>query len=174
MKYIKLLTLTIAIAVFAISCNDNNTNIVAEQMSLTQLGKTPGFTWIYSEMDKYNPTDSIVDEIKLAYNSGMHRFIVFAKPSCSCPGKHMITPSFIKTLEVANIPLDKCEIFTMSAVGNQHPYIATITLKDLPTILVLKGDEPIFSISDTMNSAVEGNPNFGITVEGALLLGLKK
>jgi len=164
----------LAVVLLFSACTENNTNVTAEQMTIQGLAKTPGFTWITLEIAKYTPTDSIITEIKEIYNPELHSFIVFAKPSCSCPGKHLQTPEFLKTLEVAGIPLNKCEIFSVSSTNNKHPYQDKITIKELPTIIVLKANEPIFSVSETINNINATNPNAGITVEEALLLGLEK
>ncbi|MBX3044510.1 MAG: hypothetical protein KIT33_10785 [Candidatus Kapabacteria bacterium] len=164
-----------AIAIFAlafVACTENNTNVNAEKMALEKMAKTPGFTWIYLEMDKYEPKAEILPEIQRKFNSAEHTFIVFAKPSCSCPGKHLQTPAFLKTLETAGIPLDKCELYSLSSINNNHPYESTIKLKDLPTIIVMKAGKPVYSVSDTINTITNANPNSGITVEDALLLGL--
>lgn len=174
MKHIRHTIYLVLLASIIFGCSENATNINAEQMTLQNLSKTPGFTWIYMEIEKYNPNDSIINEIQTAFNAELHSFVVFAKPSCSCPGKHLQTPAFIKTLETAGIPIDKCEIFSMSSANNKHPYDELITVKELPTIVVMKAGQPVFSVSETINNMNATNPNSGITVEQALLLGLAK
>jgi hypothetical protein len=166
----KLFALLVAVMLVS-ACTENNTNVTAEFMTIDGLAKTPGYTWIPLELAKYEPKDSIITEIKENYNPESHSFIVFAKPSCSCPGKHLQTPAFLKTLEVAGIPLDKCEIYSVSSTNNKHPYQDRITLTELPTILV-KSRGSFFSVSETINNINATNPNASITVEEALLLGL--
>jgi hypothetical protein len=173
-NHIKLFTLAFLITLLAISCSDNNTNVTAEKMSMNQLSETPGFSWVYVEMERYTPNDSVIQEIMKAYDPAVHSFILFAKPSCSCPGKQLHTPYFFKTLEAANIPVDKCEIFTMSSLTNNQPYSEIITLTDLPTIVVMKGDVPVFTITDEISNVSSTNQNTGLSVESALLSGLEK
>ncbi len=156
------------------SCSDNNTNITAEKMTIVQLSETPGFTWIPLEMEKYVPNDTVIQKISTTFDPATHRFIIFAKPSCSCPGKQLQTPYFFKTLNAANIPLDKCEIFTMSSLTNKHPYSEIITLDDLPTVVVLKGDVPVYTITDAICNVSKIKQNAGVSVESALLNGLEK
>ena len=175
MKHIyKLFAMLVAVMLVA-ACTENNTNVTAEEMTIQELAKTPGFTWIPIRISEYTiDNDSIITGIKANYNPELHSFIIFAKPSCSCEGKHNQTPEFLKTLEVAGIPFDKCEIFSVTGTNNKHPYQDKITLTELPTILVMKANEPVFSVSETINNINATNPKAGITVEGALLLGLEK
>lgn len=156
------------------ACSDNSTNVTAEKMSLNQLAVTPGYTWFNYELVAYQPNIAVVDEVKNQFNSSEHSFLVFAKPSCSCPGKHKQTPEFFKTLNLASIPVEKCEIYSMSSISTNHPFKDQITIKELPTILILKNGVPVYSISDTVNAMNEINPSTALNVEQALLEGLKK
>jgi hypothetical protein len=156
------------------ACSDNPTNVTAEKMSLPQLVITPGYTWFNYELDNYQPDSFIINEIKATYNSSEHSFIIFAKPSCSCPGKHKQSPEFVKTLKQANIPIEKCEFYSMTSINNFHPLQESIVIKELPTIVVLKNGVPVFSVSDTLNNINNANPNNAIKVEQSLLFGLQK
>ena len=166
--------LAVHFPVVFISCSDENTNINAEKMTFEELEKTPGYTWFSFEIDKYEPENNVVLDIKEKFDPSKHRFILFVKPSCSCPGKHLQSPGFVKTLENAGISIDKCEIFSMSSATNLHPYMDIIKINELPAIIVMKGDMPVYSVSDTVNKSLVYNPNASLKVEQALLLGLEK
>jgi len=156
------------------ACSDNATSVNAEKMTLQEFVKMPGFTWFNYEFNNYQPDDFIVKEIQKKYNSSEHSFVIFAKPSCSCPGKHIQTSEFYKTLEKAQIPFDKCELFSVTSINNEHPYKSTISLHELPTIIILKNGNPIFSVSDTLNITNSTNKNNDMKIEESLLIGLQK
>ncbi|MDX9790427.1 MAG: hypothetical protein WC313_08715 [Candidatus Kapaibacterium sp.] len=173
MKYIYALII-LAAMIFISACSENSTNITAEKVTVDQLATIPGYTWFNHEIDKYEPLPSVIQEIKETYNPSLHKFVVFMKPSCSCPGKHLQSPGFMKVLQESDIDLNLVEFFTMSNLTNNHPYSEMIILKELPTIIVLKATEPVYSVSDTLNSVNSPNSTPNLTIENALLNALRK
>ncbi|GAB1370487.1 hypothetical protein MASR1M45_05480 [Candidatus Kapaibacterium sp.] len=169
-KYTFLLVVSVIIA----SCSDTGNNVTAEKMTIQQLAVTPGYTWFNFEFNQYTPDSFAITEIKKEYNADAHSFVIFAKPSCSCPGKHKQTPEFVKTLDLSQIPMDKCQIYSMASVSNNHPFKGAIEIKELPTIVVLKNGVPVFSVTDTLNSLNDNNPNNPMTIEQTLIMGLMK
>jgi thioredoxin-related protein len=155
-----------------ISCSENSTNVSAEKMTVPELAITPGYTWFSYEYDNYKPDETVITDVKSKYSESEHTFLIFAKPSCSCPGKHKQTPEFFKSLAEANISESKCEIYSLSSINTNHPYKDIITINELPTIIVLKNGVPVFSITDTINNMNITNPSNALTVEKSLLLGL--
>lgn len=160
--------------VFLISCEDSPNQYTAQKMQIDNLVKTPGYSWFDVEYNAYEPSQQIVDEIKNNFDQQKHKFLVFLKPACSCPGTHKLFPAFVKSMRMSDIPDASIEYYSMRSNRDAYPYSELFTLNELPAFIVLKDGIPIYSVTDTILTRTtieyELDPNFPVEmfVEDAL------
>ncbi|MCO5252087.1 MAG: hypothetical protein M9949_11815 [Candidatus Kapabacteria bacterium] len=171
MKRYILILLSVA---FIMSCEDSSTQHTAQLMQLDNLVRTPGYSWFDIEYNAYEPNQQMLDEIKNNFDPQIHKFLVFLKPACSCPGTHKLFPAFVKGADLSGIPDANIEYYSMRSNRDAYHYSDLFTLNELPAFIILKNGQPIYSITDTMLTKTsieyELNPNFPVElfIEDAL------
>lgn len=135
----KILALVIACVVGLAACSTTEpVDTAAEQLTMDELTKTPGYSWFVAEMQTFTPNATVVSDISAAMSSQTDRKVcIFVKPTCSCRGTQRLFPQVMKTLIEANVDMSRVEVWSMRSETDKHPYQTTITLTDLPAIYVL-------------------------------------
>ncbi|HOV91631.1 MAG TPA: hypothetical protein PLC04_00925 [Candidatus Kapabacteria bacterium] len=158
---------------FAISCNDNSVQTNAVEMSLDSLSELPGYDWIGSVMASYTPDTTIFNEIKPLLDSNSQYFLFFVKSCGPCASASQQFVEIIKILQMCNFPNDRYEILVMNSISNSHPYQNIIHIYSLPTIMLLKNNVPIYSLSDTLAKSIEKQLKYPVKSEELLYEALK-
>ncbi len=158
---------------FAISCNDNSVQTNAVEMSLDSLSELLGYDWIGSVMASYTPDTTIFNEIKPLLDSNSQYFLFFVKSCGPCASASQQFVEIIKILQMCNFPNDRYEILVMNSISNSHPYQNIIHIYSLPTIMLLKNNVPIYSLSDTLAKSIEKQLKYPVKSEELLYEALK-
>ncbi len=140
------------LAIFSIisSCTDNPV-IDAQTMDAEELKNLPGFSWYEFEVNSYNPLDTCITAVKSKFNPNTDKFIVYVKPSCACTGTYKQFPAFMKTMSEIGIPKENYTVYSMSSTYNNYPEKSQFKIMELPTFMLLRNNQPVYSISDTFN-----------------------
>ncbi|MFP4368234.1 MAG: hypothetical protein ACOC2K_02685 [Bacteroidota bacterium] len=136
---------------FALSCSESPISSNAEKMTLQEIKKISGFQWFNSEWSSYETNSEFVDSMRTVYDPLKHTFLLFVKPSCTCPGIHNYFPKFAKALDAAGVNESNYEIFMMNSINNNHPNEDIVDLNFLPAFYVLKYGNPVYSVMDTFD-----------------------
>ncbi|HRS02289.1 MAG TPA: hypothetical protein P5545_07045 [Bacteroidota bacterium] len=158
---------------FTISCDDNSVQPNAIEMSLNSLSELPGYDWIGSVMATYQPDTTIFNEIKPLLDSNSQYFIFFVKSCGPCASASQQFAEIIKILRMCNFPENRYEILVMNSISNNHPYQNIIHINSLPTIMLLKNNVPIYSLSDTLAKSIEKQLQYPVRSEELLYEALK-
>ncbi len=161
----KYILIIIASAIFW-GCEDTSTQHTAKLMDIGNLIKSPGYSWFDIEYKAYTPNPVMINEIKSSFDPQIHKFYVFLKPACSCPGTHKLFPAFIKSADLVGIPGASMEIYSMRSNRDNYPYSNVFKLNELPAFIVLKNGVPIYSITDSILTKTtidyELDPNYPV------------
>ncbi len=170
--YIKV-SLVILISFF-LGCKEKVIEPDAMPMTVDKLLETPGYTWVNEVLATYQPDTAIFNQIKELIDTNRHKFVIFARASCSCPGEKKTFAETIKILRDLNFPVSKYEIYAMSARTNNNPYSNIVNLNQIPEIVVFKDEVPIYYMSDTLDQTIKFEKTYPITAEQLILEALKK
>lgn len=166
------------LSIFAfISCDNTPEEPVAFELNAADIPQTPGFGWFYAVYDTTQVDTNLVSQIKDNFDPAVHRFYLYIKPSCSCPGTHVLFPKYYKILKFAGVPDSSMEIYSMSSDKSRHKYEQYLIVNAVPSFYVVKNGTPIYSVLDTLdiNEYLNRNGlNLPTTLEELTLLGLKK
>lgn len=157
-----------------ISCSENSTIPNALRYEFSEISNLPGYGWFNEEFEAYVIDSSKIDLIRQTYNPSVHKFLMFTRPSCTCPGAHKRFPAVFKVLQAADIPLASMEFYSFSSTQSKHPYDSLITVSSLPAFIIMKSGQPIYSIADTMNFNTYYQIAYPNTFEDIIYEGLKK
>ena len=158
---------------FTISCDDNSVQPNAEVMTLEQLQGLTGYAWIGTTIATYEPDSTILEEIKPLLDSNSQFFTIFAKSCGPCASSAQQFAEIIKILQMCNFPESHYQIMVMNSVSNHHPYQDMIHIKTLPTIMLIKNNTPIYSLTDTLTKSLDLQLLYPIKSEELLLEALK-
>lgn len=166
---IKITILMSIVSLFTFSsCEENSVTAEARLTTMEDLMVQPGFAWFVENKNKYTPNPTVINELK---NKQIEdKIFLFVKPSCGCVGTKQRFPEFMKIIEESGIPKEKYEIYFMGDESDKHPYQTKITIKDLPSFYVKRGDNYISLVED-YDKRKNTNPN--ITLEEVFLDALK-
>lgn len=170
MKYIPAIIL-LAMA-FLVSCDDNAVIYDAEPLAVDSIEYKAGYLWYTEEFSNYAPDTDLVKEISAEYNEhkGKLKFVVYAKPECTCPGDHRYFPKYMRILMDAGIDKSNIEIFSMTSTNNHHPYEEKLTVQLLPGFFLIYADNWVYDISDEFGIGADATNG---TLESQILKGLK-
>ena len=146
---------------------------VAKEATLEEIIQNPDFFWFMTYYNNFKVSQATVEEIKAAFVPAKHSFLIYVEPDCFCESDYdyMKFPAFIKILDSAEISSDYYQIFIVKNTYAKHPYSHIFTLSNLPTFIILKDGEFIFSVSDALlEYSFLHNPN---KLAEFLLAGLK-
>jgi len=133
-------TLASLCILFAVGCTSTEApELAAEQLSMTELTKSPGYSWFVAEMTTYSPNTEMVSQINtsMATRPGS-KVLIFVRPSCSCRGTQRLFPQVMRTLVDAKVDTSRIEIWSMRNATDKQPYQSTFTITSLPAIYVLE------------------------------------
>lgn len=173
MNRIKLLMLACAALIIS-SCGDSPVEQVSKKMSMADIMTNPGFSWFDSERQLYNEDTLTVKKIKTDLNVSNYKFVLFVKPSCSCPGTHKTFPGFYKILADAGVNDNQMEIYSMPSIEANQPYDSMFVISELPAFYVFKNNVPVYSIMDTVYFNQNNGIKYPDNMEEALYEALKK
>lgn len=146
------------IAGLMVSCDEDTlTPGEAVVLSKATLFNDPGFSEFRTSYEQYEPDSAIVESIKQNIDAD-EKLVVFVKPSCGCTGTKETFPSFLKTIDAAEIPESQFLIYSMNMEETSHPYQSKLTIKDLPEFHIMKSDEFVYSIGDSLAADTSTNP----------------
>ena len=158
---------------FTISCDDNSVQPNAEVMSIEQLQNLTGYAWIGTTMATYKPDSTILEEIKPLLDSNSQFFTIFTKSCGPCASSSQQFAEIIRILQICNFPESHYQIMVMNSVSNTHPYQEMIHIKTLPTVMLLKYNSPIYSLTDTLTKSIDLQLQYPVKSEELLLEALK-
>jgi hypothetical protein len=159
---------------FLWSCNEKVIEPDAIPMTVDQMLETPGYTWVNEVLVTYQPDTAIFNQIVDLIDTNRHKFVIFARASCSCPGEKKTFAQAIKILQDLNFPESKYEIYAMSARTNNNPYSNIVKLNQLPEVVIFKNEVPIYYMDDTLDQTIKFEKIYPITAEQLILEALKK
>ncbi len=126
------------VAVVALTaCSTQGPSDTAKLLTYDELITTPGYAWFPAEMSLYTPDQAMVDTIAKYYNPATQKISVFVSPTCACTGSKRLFPRTIKALVAAGVDIKVIEFWSMRTVADMHPYSSTVSVKEIPTVVVL-------------------------------------
>lgn len=147
----KKILLALPILLIILSCSDDNgVTPNAELVTFDEIITKTGYLWFSDEYQAYEPEMSKVEEIANNFDPSTEKFIVFAKPSCTCNGDHYYFSKFMRVIDEAGIDHSNLEIYAMSSKDNKHPYQDILEIKKIPAFFIVKNDTPRFSVFDSL------------------------
>lgn len=176
MKYINhyIKSIFIVLIVLLAACSEKVIEPDAISMTVDEMLNTPGYTWVNEVLVTYQPDTTIFNQIKELIDTNRHKFVIFARASCSCPSEKKTFAEAIKIFQDLNLPQSKYEIYAMSARTNPNPYSNIVKLNQLPEIVLFKDEVPIYYMNDTLDQTIKFEKTYPITTEQLILEALKK
>ncbi len=162
------------LAVSFTSCVDN-TPAGAERIAKQDLidGKVTGFQWFADAYEEYDEKVANFEELKTSIN-GEHSFILIGKPACSCDNYDAESLAAItKILDSLKVE-ERYELLIASSYKAAHPFEDKLTINDLPAYFILKNDEAVYSIYDSLLKYSSLPDSLQKDLEDYILEGLKK
>jgi hypothetical protein len=170
MKYIHAFMIIICAFVLT-SCPDTENNAV--EVTVSEVADLPGYEWFAPKFNEFVPIPAKVASISTAFNSNTMKFVVLAKPSCSCENNVAVFPQIMKTLVESGVA-DTCfRIFSMRDKYSNTPYKVQIAIKELPEVYLLKSNSAVYSITDSLRMYQSIYPDSAFFVEDFILNSLK-
>ncbi|GIV55643.1 MAG: hypothetical protein KatS3mg040_0411 [Candidatus Kapaibacterium sp.] len=164
-KTMKTLGAVLALMVVWIGCSDSPTEYVAEEFTVSQIARQPGYAWFLQEKDSYQPDPALVAQIQAKLGT-LDSCYLFVNPSCSCNGTQKHFPHFVRCMELAGFSSSKIAIISMRTASTKHAHMARFHVQRLPTFfLVLSGggtrtieppDDPNARIEELIVQALNG------------------
>jgi hypothetical protein len=137
------------VGLFLAACSTQGPSDSAQQLTYSELTTTPGYAWFQAEMAAYTPNASMVDSVRAHYNASEQKVCVFVKPSCSCTGTRRLFPRTVKTLQAAGVDMNSVEFWSMRTSADKQPYDPGVSIKALPTIVVMRNGVQSGRIEET-------------------------
>ena len=175
MKHIYIIISSLLTALI-LSCSESSVDAEATMITLSELKTSPGFEWFMPEYNAYTPDETIAGQIEQSYNQAENKFFVFANPSCACQGTQKLFPSIVKSLTEAGIDEPNFELYSIPTSSTDHPYERWFKLNTIPAAFTMKingTDTSFYSIVDTMNAALDINPDTTDKIEHFILYSLQ-
>ncbi len=175
MKHIYIIISSL-LTVFILSCSESAVDAEATLITFSELKTSPGFEWFMPEYNTYTPDESIVSQIEQRYNPDENRFFIYANPSCACQGTQKLFPSIVKSLKEAGVSESNFEMYSIPTSSTDHPYERWFKLNSIPAAFTMKingADTSFYSIVDTMNAALDINPDTTDAIEHFILYSLQ-
>ncbi|MFH1049593.1 MAG: hypothetical protein V1779_01540 [bacterium] len=123
----------------------------AVKLTVAELKNTVGYEWFNAYWTLYKPDTIITQEITAAFDTNVHKFVIFIEPSCSCRELVREPADLAKVLEIAMVNQEFYDIYSMGGVTSKHPFEDKLTITKLPQVHLLKSGEFVYSILDTFN-----------------------
>ena len=166
-----LLTFLILIVIVISACADETENI-AQTVTLEEVKQNPDFFWFMAGYNNFNVSQPLLLDIKQAFIPEKHSFLIYTESNCLCGSDYLKFPALIKVLDSADISSDYYQIFIVQNTDAQHPYSNIFRLSRTPTFIILREGKFVYSVNDTLllkyNFLQEPN-----RLEEVLLEGLK-
>mgnify|MGYP000861587279 CR=1 FL=1 len=170
-KNLYILALAMLIAIAGWQCSETvSTSEDARLVTETELVKIPGYDWYTPVKLVYYPDPDTILAIKDEFDSSRHSFLVFSMPACACDNNQKLFPKAMKVLDTSGISMKFIEMYTVKNNKTKHPYDSLITLRFIPTIILMKDGKPVYSIIDSVIDQSIAN----YTIEGEILRALRK
>jgi len=164
-KTMKALSLVAVFVAVWMGCSESPTEYVAEEFTVSQIARQPGYAWFLQEKDSYQPDPALVAQIQAKLGT-LDSCYLFVNPSCSCYGTQKHFPHFVRCMELAGFSESKIAIISMRTASTKHAHMARFHVQRLPTFfLVLSGgatrtieppDDPNVRIEELIVQALNG------------------
>jgi hypothetical protein len=153
MKIIRFLPL---IAAVVIGCSETPTEYVAEEFTVSQISRQPGYAWFLQEKDSYQPDPQLITQIQAKLGT-LDSCYLFVNPSCSCNGTQKHFPHFVRCMELAGFNEGNITIISMRTASTKHAHMARFHVQQLPSFfLVLRGGASrVITPPDDPNARIE-------------------
>ena len=165
--------LIITIVIFT-GCTDetsSSSDKEAEQLTIEQLRKSPGYAWFDVEYNQYIPDTNVIKVIKDSLKNNQRDYLIFVNPTCACTGTQKVFPALIKVLNQCGIYEPQFKVYSMLKAENKHPYMSMMKINVLPAAFMLRNGAAACSIVDTFNT-LNSTANKQ-TIEQCLLNGIR-
>ncbi len=165
---------SVIILVLLSSCAETTTVAgEAELVSESEIMTTPGFEeWYQTDLDAYSPDPAVINDIKTVFDSDKHKFILFASSCGTCVGDQSDFALMMKIIHEADIPASDYQLYSIAKATYKHPYELRFALNFLPSCFILKDEEAVYSVADTMIYMKYKYPDGVPTYEQLFLSGL--
>lgn len=174
MKYLKRTILFVfSISILLISCVTEEEPAVVSKLTVSELQIATGYEWFQIRVDEYIPSQAVIQNIKQSFDTTKHKFVIFAKPSCSCEVQQKIFPQSMKVIFEAGISEQYFEIYSMPRITLDQPYSSVYTVMYLPAVVLFEHGIPKYSVIDTINKIKMYYPDSTIIIENQILESLK-
>ncbi len=120
---------------FALSCSDTATEYVADEFTVAQIARQPGYAWFTQEKDSYQPDPALIAQIQSRLDM-VDSCYLFVNPSCSCNGTQKHFPHFVRCMELAGFALDRITIVSMRSATTKHHHMPRFQIQRLPTFFL--------------------------------------
>jgi hypothetical protein len=167
---------SVIILILLSSCTETTTVAgEADLVSETEIMTTPGFEeWYQTELDAYSPDPSVINDIKTVFDAANHKFVLFASSCGTCVGDQSDFSKMMKIIHEADIPASNYQLYSIVKATYKQPYESRFTLNFLPSCFILKDEEAVYSVADTMIYMKYKFPDGVPTYEQLFLSGLLK
>ncbi|GAB1431169.1 hypothetical protein MASR2M18_20040 [Ignavibacteria bacterium] len=146
----------------AAGCNQtNNATYEAEQLTLTQIRSTPGFSWFDGTVASYTPDAATIAKIAAEYQAKKQKVYLYVNPSCSCTGTKMRFPQTVRILLDAGVKEQDIIVVSMHNESDKQPFPDRFAVRGLPSFFITKSDAPIYAIQTigTEKVLIANQPN---------------
>lgn len=153
MKTRALIPLLLALLV---GCSETPTEYVADEFTVAQIARQPGYAWFTQEKDTYQPEQALLAQIQAKVDR-VGRCYLFVNPSCSCNGTQKHFPHFVRCMELAGFPLDSITIISMRTASTKHQHMDRFHVRQLPTfyLALRSGNDVKIEPPDDPNARIE-------------------
>jgi len=178
MKLFNVLTLAFSLMMLVLIASCTETTSVAgeaELVSESEIMTTPGFKeWYQTDLDAYSPDPAVINDIKTVFDADNHKFVLFASSCGYCVGDQNDFAVMMKIIHEAGIPESNYQLYSIVKATYKQPYESRFTLNFLPSCFILKDEEAVYSVADTMIYMKYKFPDAVPTYEQLFLSGLLK
>lgn len=141
---------------FLVGCSETPTEYVADEFTVAQIARQPGYAWFTQEKDTYQPDPAMIAQIQAKVDR-IGRCYLFVNPSCSCNGTQKHFPHFVRCMELAGVPLDSITIISMRNAATKHQHMNRFHVDHLPTfyLALRSGSDLKIEPPDDPNARIE-------------------
>jgi len=118
-----------------IGCSDTATEYVADEFSVAQIARQPGYAWFTQEKDSYQPDPALIAQIQSRLDA-VDSCYLFVNPSCGCNGTQKHFPHFVRCMEAAGFAPGRITIVSMRTASTKHHHMNRFQVGRLPTFFL--------------------------------------
>lgn len=151
MRKIYIILAIAVVSAFLIECESptDTTAFKTREAKFEEINQIPGFTWFSPRFNIYTPDSSIIEAVKPLMSQNIN-FYFFSMPACTCEHTQDMFPNAYKVLKNAGIDSLRYKFILMKDTLSENPYSNIVKIKTLPEIYLIKNNNAVYSIGDTL------------------------